>query len=132
MEALWRFSKTKRAWPPKAKRWISHVSGPARIEPIAETLRLEDLFIRPSSGWQGKVIRLVQFRAYRRARQIWVQQANAQQTKMLGAMTDLARHAFELEHGGPPATLEQLVPEYLAKVPSAPGTAPASTEKQLR
>lgn len=89
-------------------------------EPIADTIKLEHVFIRNAFGSQGRIIQLVQFRTYRRVKQTWFQNANRHQVKMQTLIVDLAKRAYTLERGSEPEKLEQLVPQYLPQLPTAP------------
>jgi len=70
----------------------------------------------------GIIGQLVQPILNRAAYAKWRQKASKIDSDLSRAQIQLAAHAYELDHGQPPATARELVPQYLKSVPLDPAT----------
>jgi len=96
-----------------------------RREAVTDVLRNEaELFRRIFPVWQRipAMIPIESLNPLKRGQRKFVAKCNQVELQLRRLMIDLTTRAYELEHGQPPKSLNELVPDYLDAVPVDPAT----------
>ena len=98
----------------------------ANREPFAEVMKQEKTWSRQAFGWRGRIQVLV-LRIFRRnlltpALQKSEAKFRTADTRRRKLLVNLASRAYELEKGKRPATIGELVPDYIKAIPPDPVT----------
>lgn len=95
----------------------------SRSEPAEDILKRERQWARSGRfGSAGILTQIIQPFLNRKALEKGRQKFTEIETDLQRTRIQLARHAFELDHGQPPATARDLVPQYLKAIPLDPAT----------
>jgi hypothetical protein len=71
---------------------------------------------------RDKIESLVHYNSERKAKEDWLKDVTTNQIKRRQVMIAFATRAYELEKGKSPATISDLVPDYLKAIPKNPIT----------
>jgi hypothetical protein len=96
-----------------------------RQESVTDVLRNEAEWVRRTFPVRQRIqamIPIERLNPIKRVRKGFVKQCNQSELQLRRLMIDLATRAHELEHGQPPKSLNELVPDYLDAVPVDPAT----------
>ena len=94
-----------------------------RREPTEAILKQEHAWARRTfPGFQWRIAWLLTFKSLKQSEQRWASKVQRQQTRTRVLLIQLAARAYELEKGGPPKSLADLVPAYLKTIPQDPVT----------
>lgn len=94
----------------------------ANSESPEETLKNEKSWARRTFGWRGTYVGLITWKSIRQIEQSAVGKMKTRERATRVLMLDLAARAYELEKGGRPKTIADLVPDYLETIPLDPFT----------
>ncbi len=95
----------------------------AQSQTWSEVMQQErDWSRRSHPGLRNELVRLMSRNSLNKAFQRGEDRFNKQQMKMRQLTVDLAARAFKLDNGHPPASIADLVPDYLKAVPQDPAT----------
>jgi hypothetical protein len=89
----------------------------AAAEPRSAFLTQERTWSRRVFGWRGQLAAIVMRRSLELSRQQAAGKFDQQRRSERALMLDLATRAYELEHGAPPPSSNDLVPGYLKSLP---------------
>ncbi len=92
----------------------------SRRESPSEVLQQERTWTTRAYGLRGLVQRLIEYKSIRSTERATVSRMYAQQSRTRVLLMNVAARACELENGRPPATLAELVPAYLKRLPQDP------------
>jgi hypothetical protein len=94
-----------------------------RQESVTDVLRNEAEWVRRTFPVRQRIqamIPIERLNPIKRVRKGFVKQCNQSELQLRRLMLGLATRAYELEHGQPPKSLNELVPDYLDAVPVDP------------
>ena len=94
----------------------------AADEPVENVLKQEKLFARKALPPLDRLAYLVEFKRIRKEQNDCIKNFQTNQLLRREMMIDFAARAYQLEKGKPPATVSDLVPDYLKAVPKNPVT----------
>lgn len=94
----------------------------ASTEPAEEILKREEEYESKISGIREKLAKLVMYKTIRTTRQNAARRFENDTSRKREMMIAFAARAYELEHGKRPASVADLVPNYLKKIPQDPVT----------
>jgi hypothetical protein len=89
---------------------------------IKDTLEQERRWARKAGSLRDKIESLVHYNSERKAKEDWLKDVTTNQIKRRQVMIAFATRAYELEKGKSPATISDLVPDYLKAIPKNPIT----------
>jgi len=91
-------------------------------EPVAETIRNEDVFNRKTESFQQKLVALAMREQLRAEREKATKKCESAISNRRRVMLTFAARAYELDHGKRAASVADLVPGYLKTIPQDPAT----------
>jgi hypothetical protein len=101
-----------------------------RQESVTDVLRNEKEWVRQTFPLSQRIRTLIPIEwlnPMKRVQNLFVKQCNQSELQLRRLMIDFATRAYKLEHGQPPKSPNQLVPDYLDSAPPDPTTAAKST-----